>query len=162
MAITIMVLIAGFAIKILWDLFKGKIDLAYLLSEPADPHAQMTAQALGQKPEPPEKPKASMARLQLLIFTFVIAGIYLVLCLESGSFVEIPEHALWLLGISGGTYAASKTIKAAGDSKSADAAIEVSKNIGTTGTTTTVTSNPNTTTNPSTTTDPNTTTGTQD
>ncbi|MEI9928311.1 MAG: hypothetical protein WDN44_12210 [Sphingomonas sp.] len=64
---------------------------------------------------PPKRPKASLSRFQLLIFTFVIAGVYLVLCLESGTFVEMPQNVVLLLGVSGTTYAASKGIKAASD-----------------------------------------------
>jgi uncharacterized protein GlcG (DUF336 family) len=132
-AIVIGLLIAGLAVAILLALLQGKIDLKYLITEPADPRAQVKAQiafmkawTTAGKPEeiklaPPEEPKASMSRLQLLIFTFVIAGVYLVLCLEGGRFVDIPNNVLLLLGISGGTYAASKTIKAASDAKQADA-----------------------------------------
>ena len=67
---------------------------------------------------PPEIPKASMSRFQLLIFTFVIAGLYLALCLENGRLIDIPENVLLLLGLSSGTYAASKGIKAVSDRKS--------------------------------------------
>lgn len=128
-AIVIGLLVAGIAVAVLVALFRGTIKLDYLLSEPADPGAQQAAEQgegddTGDKKvsgKPPETPKASMSRLQLLIFTFVIAGVYLVLCLESGTFVDIPNNVLLLLGISGGTYAASKGIKAASDSKQADA-----------------------------------------
>jgi hypothetical protein len=74
----------------------GRLDLTYLLSEPI-----LTA---GDK----EEPKASLARFQFLIFTFVIAGLYLVLSIESGTMVEVPTGALVLLGISGGSYLVSK------------------------------------------------------
>jgi hypothetical protein len=126
-AIVIGLLVAGIAVAVLVALFKGTIKLDYLLSEPADPGSQKAVQQGGAQPDPdapvapPETPKASMSRLQLLVFTFVIAGVYLVLCLESGTFVDIPNNVLLLLGISGGTYAASKGIKAASDSKQADA-----------------------------------------
>ena len=64
------------------------------------------------EPGPPPVPgKASLSRLQLLLFTFVIAGLYLVLCLEAGEFVEIPNQVLGLLGISGGSYVVSKGIQ---------------------------------------------------
>lgn len=117
-AIAIALLIIGIALAVLKALFDGTISLRYLIAEPADPQAQAWAQAGHQPhPRPPETPKASMSRLQLLIFTFVIAGVYLVLCLESGTLVQIPENVILLLGVSGGTYAASKGIKAAGDSK---------------------------------------------
>ncbi|MGB1027107.1 MAG: hypothetical protein ACPGYL_11165 [Rhodospirillaceae bacterium] len=54
--------------------------------------------------------KASLSRFQFLIFTFIVGGIYLTLCLESGTFVEIPNGALGLIGISGGSFILSKTI----------------------------------------------------
>src|SRR5205085_6035023 len=96
-----------------------KIDLRYLLAEPAG------APPPGTDPnEPPGEPKASVSRFQFLIFTFVIAGVYLILCLESGRFVEIPQNVILLLGVSGTSYAASKGIKAAADTsqRHADAA----------------------------------------
>ena len=55
--------------------------------------------------------KASLARFQFLVFTFVIAGLYLLLCIEAGTFVDIPTNVLGLLGISGGTYAVGKAVK---------------------------------------------------
>jgi hypothetical protein len=117
-AIAIALLIVGIALAVLKALFDGTISLKYLIAEPADPGAQAFAQRTHEDhPLPPETPKASMSRLQLLIFTFVIAGVYLVLCLESGTLVAIPENVILLLGVSGGTYAASKGIKAAGESK---------------------------------------------
>jgi hypothetical protein len=54
--------------------------------------------------------KASVSRLQLLIFTFVVAGLFLVLSLERGEFVEVPNGVLGLLGISGGGFLVSKGI----------------------------------------------------
>jgi hypothetical protein len=54
--------------------------------------------------------KASISRFQLLLFTFVIAGLYLVLCLEKGDFIEMPASVLGLLGISGGSFVVSKGI----------------------------------------------------
>lgn len=57
-----------------------------------------------------ENRKASLSRFQFLLFTFVIAGVYLTLCLESGTFVEIPNGVLGLIGISGGSYVVSKGI----------------------------------------------------
>jgi hypothetical protein len=101
-AVTITAVIVGFAVAVLFALFRGGdngISLKFLLSESGDDQA-----------------KASLSRFQFLIFTFVIGGIYLVLCLESGSFVDIPQNAVILLGVSGGTYAASKGIQAADDS----------------------------------------------
>ncbi len=54
--------------------------------------------------------KASLSRFQLLLFTFVIAGLYLILSVEAGDFIEIPQSVLGLLGISGGSYLISKGI----------------------------------------------------
>lgn len=55
--------------------------------------------------------KASLSRFQFLIFTFVIAGLFLLLSIEAGTFVEIPTNVLGLLGISGGNYLVSKAVK---------------------------------------------------
>ena len=109
-AIAIALVIVVFALIVAWKLLKGDIDLTYLLAEPAGPRPPGT-----DPQEPPAEPKASISRFQFLIFTFVIAGIYLVLCLESGRFVDIPENVILLLGVSGTSYAASKGIKAAAD-----------------------------------------------
>jgi hypothetical protein len=122
-AISIMILIMTFSLVIAWKLASGKIDLRYLLSEPADPTATRPD---GQ---PPEEPKASISRFQFLIFTFVIAGVYLVLCLESGRFVDIPENVILLLGVSGTSYAASKGIKAAADTSRSNAAAAATGNV---------------------------------
>lgn len=102
-AIAIAIVIVTFALIVAWKLLLGKIDLTYLLAEPP---------ASGTPDDPP---KASISRFQFLIFTFVIAGVYLVLCLEAGQFVEIPQNVILLLGVSGTSYAASKGIKAAAD-----------------------------------------------
>jgi hypothetical protein len=115
-AIAIALVIVTFALIVAWKLFRGAIDLTYLLSEPADPTATRP------EGEPPETPKASISRFQFLIFTFVIAGVYLVLSLEAGRFVEIPENVILLLGVSGTSYAASKGIKAAADTSQRNAA----------------------------------------
>lgn len=56
--------------------------------------------------------KASLSRFQFLLFTFIIAGLYLVLCLDTGDFIAVPESVLGLLGISGGSYLVSKGISA--------------------------------------------------
>jgi len=103
------VVICVFALIIAWRVFTNQINLTYLLAEPADPDAQ----AMIADNVPPEVPKASLSRFQFLIFTFVIAGVYLVLCLESGKFVDIPQNVILLLGVSGTSYAASKGIQAA-------------------------------------------------
>ena len=58
--------------------------------------------------------KASLSRFQFLLFTFVVAGVWLTLCIESGTFVEIPNGVLGLIGISGGSYVVSKGISKSG------------------------------------------------
>lgn len=132
-AIGIGLVIVAMALAVIRALFNGTIDLKYLLSESASPVPQAMAQAnnvpvagdavpVAGDPAPvapPETPKASASRFQMVIFTFVIAGVYLVLCLESGTMLDIPQNVIWLLGVSGGTYAASKVIKTAGDSNTA-------------------------------------------
>ncbi|HJS30559.1 MAG TPA: hypothetical protein VJ924_01100 [Alphaproteobacteria bacterium] len=60
--------------------------------------------------EPDQNGKASISRFQLFLFSYVIAGLYLVLSLEAGQFVEIPDGVLALLGISGGRFVVSKGI----------------------------------------------------
>lgn len=85
-------ILISFAGLVLWKLFWNADALDGLLSEPG-----LT--------------KASMARFQLLIFTFVIAGLYLLLSIEAGTFVDIPGNVLGLLGISSGTYVVSKAVQ---------------------------------------------------
>ena len=117
-AIAIALVIVAFALIVAWKLLTGKIDLTYLLAEPADPQSQQTPP---DHDAPPDIPKASISRFQFLIFTFVIAGVYLVLCLEAGRFVDIPQNVILLLGVSGTSYAASKGIKAAADTSRSNA-----------------------------------------
>jgi hypothetical protein len=45
----------------------------------------------------------------------VVAGLYLLLSIEAGTFVEIPANVLILLGISGGSYVTSKMVSKQGD-----------------------------------------------
>jgi hypothetical protein len=77
---------------VLFKMMSDRIDLTFLLSEPG-----------GDR-------KASLSRFQFFVFTFVIAGLYLLLSIESGQFVEVPNSVLMLLGISGGSYLVSKGI----------------------------------------------------
>ena len=99
----ITVFIACLGAIILFKILQGKIDLSSVLDEMADP-----SNAAGASPTP----KASLSRLQMLLFTFVIAGLYLTLCLEAGQLIDIPNQVLGLLGISGGSYVVSKGIQA--------------------------------------------------
>ncbi len=95
----ISVIILLFAVLVLWKIYKGDISLDGLLTEvPANGKAV-------------DNTKASLSRFQFLIFTFVIAGLYLLLSIEAGTFVDIPSNVLYLLGISGGTYVVSKAVK---------------------------------------------------
>ena len=72
-------IIVAFAAAVLWEIINGNIDLNGIISEPTD-----VAKIDG-------KPKASLSRFQFLIFTFVVAGIFLMLSIEAGSFVNIPR-----------------------------------------------------------------------
>lgn len=75
---------------IIGKIYTNTIDLSTLLSEPG------------------AEGKSSLSRFQLLVFTLVIAGLYVILSIENGQLINVPEGALVLLGISGGTYAISK------------------------------------------------------
>lgn len=95
----IVVFISALAAMILWKIYRGHIDLSGLVSE---------------SPVPPSigPGKASLSRLQLLLFTFVIVGLFLILSLQKGEFTPIPGEVLGLLGISGGSYILAKGIQA--------------------------------------------------
>jgi len=110
--------ICTFALAVAWRIWTDRIDLSFLLAEPVEPDVASAVEVT---------PKASLSRFQFLIFTFVIAGVYLVLCLESGRFVEIPQNVILLLGVSGTSYAASKGIQAAAvtSQKHAEATVAV-------------------------------------
>ncbi|MGB0506235.1 MAG: hypothetical protein ACPGGK_08560 [Pikeienuella sp.] len=98
-------IVIAFAGMILWLILQGRIDLTLLVSEPRDPSC------------PEGTHKASLSRFQFLIFTFVIAGLYLMLSIEAGGFVTIPDNALYLIGLSGGGFVLSKGIGNAGKDK---------------------------------------------
>ncbi len=97
-AAALVVVILGMAGVVLYRIAVGKIDLSEVLTEPGSN-------------------KASLSRFQFLIFTFVVAGLFLLLSVESGTFVTIPDSVLGLLGISAGSYAISKGIGNAKDPK---------------------------------------------
>jgi hypothetical protein len=103
----VVVFIAVVGLIVLYKMFIGKIDLSTVLDE-------MTPAPDAGAAVPAVRPtaKASLSRLQLLLFTFVIAGLYLTLCLEAGQLLDIPNQVLGLLGISGGSYVVSKGIQA--------------------------------------------------
>ena len=89
---------AAFAVMVLMlfavligKVYSGKIDVSTLISEPGSE-------------------KASLSRFQWLIFIFVIAGLYAVLSVQAGNFVDIPINVLGLLGVSTGGFLISKGI----------------------------------------------------
>ena len=87
----LVVAVAAFALAVLWAIFTGRINLEKLLSE-ADG-------------------KASLSRFQFLIFTFVLAGVYVAYCFGKNQLADIPNGWWQLLGISGGSYVVSKGIQ---------------------------------------------------
>ncbi len=88
-----------FALLVLWKMYNKEIDITDLLSESPPPGSPPNTIA-----------KASLSRFQFLVFTFVIAGLFLLLSIEAGNFVDVPQNVLVLLGISGGSYVVSKTV----------------------------------------------------
>ena len=82
----------AFSFIVVWKIYRDQIDISGILSESATSN------------------KASLSRFQFLLFTYVFTGLYLVLCIEAGSLIEIPNGVLGLLGISAGSYAVSKGI----------------------------------------------------
>ena len=88
--VVISFILLAFAAMVLWKIFKDEIKIDGLLTEPG------------------LDGKASLSRFQFLIFTFVIAGLFLLLSIEAGTFVDVPNNVLVLLGISGGSYLVSK------------------------------------------------------
>jgi hypothetical protein len=85
------VFLAALAGTILWLIWTERINLSTLLTE-----------ANGQ---------ASMSRLQLLIFTFVVAmSFFMLVETNPKTLPNIPEGVLTLLGISASTYAVGKAI----------------------------------------------------
>jgi hypothetical protein len=107
--VAITIILLGFAALVLWKLYREPLALNGLLSEPPGPNGEV---------------KASLARFQFLIFTFVIAGLYLLLCIEAGTFIEIPGNVLALLGISGGTYVVSKSVSSSDHKADVDAEVK--------------------------------------
>ena len=101
----IVLFMAGLGIIILWKMIQGSsngIDLQYLISE--------------------ENGQASLSRFQFLVFTFVIAMGLLVIVLKCKTFPSLDNSVLGLLGISGGSYVASKiTQRATNQSGNVDA-----------------------------------------
>ena len=95
----IVAILLGFAAIVLWKIVRGDINLDDLVSEPPSAGAP-----------PGTVAKASLSRFQFLLFTFVVAGLFLLLSIEAGDFVDIPGNVLGLIGISGGSYVVSKAV----------------------------------------------------
>lgn len=94
-AVIVSAIVLLLALAVIAEIWRGRLSLAYLLSDPSS----VGGDGL---------PKASLSRFQFLVFTFVIAGLYLVLSIEAGTLIDVPNGALILLGISGGSYLVSK------------------------------------------------------
>lgn len=100
------VIIGLFALVVIWRLWNNEINLSQLLSD---------------------SPAASLSRFQFLVFTFIIGLSYLLLVIHKiahdtqGNITELPGingNVLALMGISAGSYVASKVVQ-----KSADTAV---------------------------------------
>ena len=98
-------IVVFFAAAVLWKLADGSIPLGGLIAEPPEPGS---GEKIG---------KASLSRFQFLVFTFVVAGLFLMLCIETGAFVEVPTNVLALIGLSGGGFIASKAVGLPGQGK---------------------------------------------
>jgi ribose/xylose/arabinose/galactoside ABC-type transport system permease subunit len=108
-AILIATAFMGFiAFEVAHRMWTGKIDLSHLIAE--------------------DNGHTSFSRFQMLMFTFVIASIYLVYALyglstNSGAGLmlpEIPNGVLGLIGISGGSYIGAKVIQKVGEAPKTD------------------------------------------
>lgn len=83
--------VALLGLAVVWQIFTGRIDLSRVISEPSG--------------------DASMSRLQLLIFTFVIALSLFLVIASSKELPDISAGVLTLLGISASSYLVSKGIQ---------------------------------------------------
>ncbi|MEM9851631.1 MAG: hypothetical protein AAF761_06510 [Pseudomonadota bacterium] len=86
-----------FAAAVLYQIGTGKIPLSGIISEP-----------MGISGDAEGRPKASLSRFQFLIFTFVVAGLFLMLSIKAEAMVDVPQNVLILMGLSGGGYLAAK------------------------------------------------------
>jgi uncharacterized BrkB/YihY/UPF0761 family membrane protein len=89
------VLIAAFALAIIYKMLKGDINLMYLIAG--------------------DEGDASLSRFQFLVFTFVIAlGLFLIILSSNPPTfpATVPGGILALLGISGASYVTSKAVDA--------------------------------------------------
>src|SRR5262245_18907292 len=89
------IFIGVLAFVILWKIVTNQISLRYLISD--------------------ELGYASLSRFQFLLFTFVIAMTLFYLIVTKGTFPEIPNQILALLGISGGSFAVAKGVQTCRD-----------------------------------------------
>ena len=90
----IVVFLGLLGLILIWKMFRGDIDLQWLVSEKDGAGAH-----------------ASLSRFQFLVFTFVVGMCLVVLTIDSGEFPKIDPNILGLLGISGGSYLVSKGIQ---------------------------------------------------
>lgn len=97
-AVVVAVIILGIGLAVVRLIWTRRIDLSNLLTE-------VSTDGAGRL-----QTKASLSRFQFLVFTFVVAGLYFVLSLETGYLIDVPNGTLMLLGISGVSYLGSKTI----------------------------------------------------
>jgi hypothetical protein len=95
--VAIIIIILAFAAVVLWQVWAGTIKLDGLIAE-LDPA------------RPADYGKASLSRFQFLLFTFVVAGLFLLLSIETGAFIHVPCDVLGLIGISSGTFVVSKAV----------------------------------------------------
>lgn len=133
--VAVTVIILGFAGVVAWRLAtkRGELDglIAEIPSESAVQAAVAAAiKAAGAQPVTPEAlaaairrvpTKASLSRFQFLVFTFIVAGLFLLLSIEAGAFVEVPPTVLGLIGISGGSFIVSKGISSSANNAAANA-----------------------------------------
>jgi hypothetical protein len=120
--IAVVVIILGFAAVVVWRLITTKGVLDGLIAEPTDAETVTALTKALQASNPnitttelndairSTGAKASLSRFQFLIFTFVVAGLFLLLSIEAGAFVEVPPTVLGLIGLSGGSFVISKGI----------------------------------------------------
>jgi hypothetical protein len=87
--------LGALGVIVLFKVATNKIDLEWLISE--------------------DNGHASMARFQLLVFTFVVAISFVKLVEMKDQFPEINSGVLTLLGISASTYAVGKGIQKSGE-----------------------------------------------
>jgi len=78
--VAIIIIILAFAAVVLWQVWAGTIKLDGLIAE-LDPA------------RPADYGKASLSRFQFLLFTFVVAGLFLLLSIETGAFIHVPGDA---------------------------------------------------------------------